>query len=106
MLPLQDRESVGPKIPKTGRTLKSVKAMALIVGRNPGGTKHEGRPPLHSFDAHNVQKPFGTDKKATGVGHSSNAATHVPDVLRWQLLQQLAMLSLSIIWRDTSSHSQ
>ena len=34
-------------------------------GGNPNGTKHEGRPPLHSFSAHNVQTPTGTDKLAT-----------------------------------------
>ena len=29
------------------------------------GTNNEGRPPLHSFDAFNVQKPSGRDKLAT-----------------------------------------
>ena len=29
---------------------------------DPSGTKHEGRPPVHSFNAHNVQTSSGTDK--------------------------------------------
>ena len=59
-----------------------------------------------SFDARNVQKPTGTDKLAAEAGHSSVVATNSPDVLRWQLRPQLAMLSLSTYGRDRSSHSQ
>ena len=41
-----------------------------------------------------------------GQKNSSNVATHFPDVLRWQLGQQLAMLSVSTNWRDRSNHNQ
>ena len=44
-------------------------------------------PSMHT----NVQKFAGTEKLACRVGHSSNAAAQFPDVLRWLLLQQLAM---------------
>ena len=37
------------------------------------------------------------------VRHSSNVATKFPDPLRWQLLQHLAMLSLSTESRERSS---
>ena len=37
------------------------------------------------------------------VGHSSNVATNFPDVHRWQLLQQLAMLSLNKLARQIKS---
>ena len=63
MSPFQDKEFVGHEIPETGRTLKSVKTKPLMSWKEIS-VKHEGRPPLHSFNAHNVQKPTGTDKWA------------------------------------------
>ena len=59
ILPLQDRELAGHKIPKTGRTLKSVKEKPLMSWKKSSGTKHKGRPPLHSFNELNVQKLTG-----------------------------------------------
>ena len=38
-----------------------------------------------------VQKPSGTDKLVTKLGHSSSVTTSCPDVLQRQLLQQLVM---------------
>ena len=55
MLPVQDKEFVGHKIPKTGRKLKSVKTRPIVeLEEIPSTTTHEGRPPLHSFNAHTV----------------------------------------------------
>ena len=78
------------------------------VGRNLSGTKHEGRSPSHCSSAHNVHKPVWDTNFGYRVGHNSNAATKFPDALRWQPLQQLAMLSLSLslnkLARQMKSH--
>ena len=51
--------------PQTGPYIEvsQEKAIEELAG-DPSGTKHEGRPPVHSCNAYNVQKPSGTDKLA------------------------------------------
>ena len=66
MLPSQDKEFAGHKITKTGHALKLAKTKATEeLEEITCGTKREGRPPLHSFNADNEQRPMVTDKLAT-----------------------------------------
>ena len=56
--------SLDTRFPKTGRTLKSVKAVPLTSWKK-SQRNETGRSPPHSLNAHNVQKPTGTDNLAT-----------------------------------------
>ena len=95
------KNSLDKKIPITGRTLKSTITRPLrswmksLWNENTMEDVH-CTPSTHT----RYRSLSGTDKLATELGHSSNAVTNSPDVLRWQPLHQLAMLSASTNWRD------
>ena len=70
------KEFVGHKISKTGGTLKSVsQEKAADEMEDPSGTKHEGRPPLHSFRCTQCTDVYWDRLIGSRVGRSSNVAT-------------------------------
>ena len=80
-------QSLTAKQDNMGQVAEMTKRWSPVTHR---GNKHEGGPPLHSFNAYNVQNPSGTDKLA--VQYNT-----VPMLL--QISQMPFDGSLSISWR-------
>ena len=95
MLSWQNKEFAGHKIPQKGRTLKSIKTRPLRSWRKFAWNETRKKLPLHSFNAHEVQKLYRFPMLLQIIQMFFDGS-----------LQQLVMLGLSTNWRDRSSHSQ
>ena len=58
---IQRTNSLDTRFPKRAVHWSQSEQGRWWIGGNPTGTTHAGRPPWHSFNAHNVQLPTGTD---------------------------------------------
>ena len=89
----------------TGRTLRSENATPLMSWKKSQWNETRRKTSIALLRC-TVHKSILGQINWLQRGHSSNAVTNFPDVHGWQLVQHLAMLSLSTSWRDRSSHSQ
>ena len=80
MLPSQDKEFVGHRIPKTGRQLKSVKTRPLMSWRKSQWNETRRKTSIVLLRCTQCTEAYWDKQIGYKVGHRSNVATKCPDV--------------------------